>query len=475
MAKKQIKLQDTKIIAFKGIQENAAPLMDSNSVLLCTNLVRNVKAGIFTQRPLYYLRYPVPVDDLGRILNPSYVSFDNFYDKVVTEGTEITIEVQPSTIQAPDSIRAAHGVNYNFNSVNIWMRPYWNGGIFIDDWQWLNETIITKLSDHPNPVYLNNMTVWGAFGIDFTGWTMINITKDPTLPTAVLASKDNPSGQPGISSVVISNYTNNWAQGDTVVLMKNYIPLSYLTQMCDVKQSEISFHHLSSKLRIGFGGKANRIALGVEYVSGCLQMNNYDFPNNDPLIVGKELNFAAFGKFVVRPYIQFNDAGKDFQLQVLTISGSFPVTTPGPTYYFRMTGVLDGINEVLLSDTSITITAASDFFPIPIIRSGSFLRRLTDIKVYFGQDNGTGQIDYYLFKDYTFILDGNKITAANWTLRDDGYFIYSQPSSISTNIYTSDDSAATPTNNNSIGSFQQNPGSVYDYETILVTGSSAVL
>ena len=419
---------------FTSIKSNIDPIADHNSVVKCTNLESHVKPGIFTLRSPYSCKYLTPVD--SRLVNPVPISFDNFYEKTAGDPTEVTVQVQSATVKSNIS-----GVTYTLPSPAIWMRPYWDGGDWVDAWQWLNETIITNLVSNPDSTYKNQVVISGFTG-SLNQWTAVNITRDSTLPVSILLS-DHASPN---TTIWISAYNNNWVAGDVIVLMKNYIPIKYLSAMNSVTADKISFHRIPSKLRIGFGGKENCIGLAIQYIKDNLQLDTYSFPHEESSLVGNEHIFANANEMVVTPYTLFNEDNKDFTLDILTASGSFPAGT----YYFRLTGLMDGTDEVLLYETSIVTTTNLKFFPEPLIRCGSFSRRLTSLNVYFGQDNGTGAIDYYFFKNY---LVSNPIVANKfWHIYNDGTLQFTQTSSIDTNIYTETCSARVTTDN-SIGSW----------------------
>ena len=439
------KLRGYKAHHFTSIKENINPLSDHNSVVLCTNVESHVKPGIFTLRPPYTLKYLALVDDLNRLDSPVPISFDNFYEKESTGGVEVTVQVQAAQIKAPSNVT---GVSYAFNSPIIWMRPFYNGSYWEDRWQWLNETIITNLATAMGSTYKNQVDIQGYFG-DLSQWSVVNVTRDTTLPMAILLSAQNSTN----TTIWISAFNNNWQSGDVIVLMKNYIPIKYLAEMANVTQQEISFHRIPSKLRIGFGGKVNRIALGIEYVSGTIQMANYAYQAVAPRVVGHELNFANSKKMIVQPYTQINEDNKDFGLNILVAADTVD-GFPAGTYYFRMTAVLDGTNEILVCETSIQSIVNQQFFPIPWIRPGSISRRLTSLKIYFGQNNtNTNSIDYYFFKEIDVRLDGNSITEKYWSLNNDGRLVYTQSPAITTNIYTEASAANPVSSTNVLGSW----------------------
>jgi hypothetical protein len=421
-------LTDTKIFGFSGIKSNIDPIEDRNSFVRATNLESHVKPGILTLRPTYQLNYPFPVDSLNRISAGKFISFDNYYDK--TFGVEVTVLIQSAQIVSTI-------VGYNFNSVNVWIRPYYNGVMWIDAWQWLNECYITQLATAPDATYLNKMDIQGYIG-DLTQWTVINVTKDSTIPAAVLLSAQNGTN----TTIYTSNYLNNWAINDVIVLMRNYIPLKYLPVMNAVDQREISFNRQPSKMRIGFGGKEGRVALGVEYVNRTLQLSNYSFTNIAPALVGKESSYANINKVIVQPYIQFNENNRDFLVTLNNVgSGSY---APG-TYYFRVTAVLDGFNEVLVSQKSIICGTDNNKFQILIeVLAGSLSRRLSDINVYSSSDG----LSYYFWKTLNFSQIGNSLSQSI-ILENSGYLYINEAAQ---NMYT-ESSAVSPSDANSLGSW----------------------
>lgn len=447
-------LFDLKISGFTGIQENVNPFSDKNSVLRSKNLLAHEKPGILSNRPPYYLKYEVPTDP--RLEGVGFVSFDNFYESVSNDGVEVTIEVQKAQIKPSASIS---GVSYRLNSPIFWMRPHFNGVYWDDSWKWMNETIISKIITGPDATYRNQIVIQGLHG-NLIQSSIVNVTKDSTLPFAVLESLEGATN----TTLWISSYDTGWNVNDVVVIMLNYIPLKYLPEMYKVDSREISFHRLPSKIRIGFGGKAGRIAVGLEYVNSTIQISNYPTPHA-PILTGNELLWASLKRMIVQPYTQLNEEKKDFGLNIVTDTGSFAAGK----YYFRLVAVLDGLNQILVAETSLTTLVASKFFPIPWIRSGSISRRLTSLEVYFGEDNGSGQIDYYFFKEYPVSIRSSSITEGDWNLMNDGTLVYAQTASIDTDIYTETSSAHDPADN-AVGSWTVNP--VYTWEEAIVTGTA---
>lgn len=459
MANKQ-EIMDIKVFNFTGIKENIDYLADRNAVLSCNNMESHVRPRILTLRPPYQLKYEFPVDSLSRILNGKFVSFDNFYENTAADGVECTVLVQTGVIQSPLSLSGSPITDYQFNGINFWIRPYWNGLFWLDEWQWLNETIITKIVTMPTVADVIKYTVEGVF-TNLTQWTVINKTKNVAVPVSVLYSEVS-----GNNTNIWLSYRadTNWSVDDVIIIMRCYIPIKYQLVMYYVDQREISFHRLPSKMRIGFGGKKGRIAVGIEYAKRTIQVK-YDTPF--AALTGKEINWAYSNKMIVQPYTQINEDSLDFRILVNTAVG----TLPTGQYYFRMTAVLDGFNEILVAEASIVTTTLTKLFPIPYLRTGAISRRLTSLKIYVGQANATGAIAYYFFKEYPLTQDIALILGPDWTMLATNEVYYSQDPNIGTTLYT-ETSSARITTDNAIGNWLNIPNLAgVSWATILVTGS----
>lgn len=422
MAKAQGKvLNDSKVYDFIGIEDNVDPLSNRKSVVSCTNLEPHVEPGKFLLREPYQLRYKKPTDPIYQRNNSEeFISFDNFYEKTARDQAEVTVLVSKAEINAP-IIGGSRITGYKYNSVNIYIRPYWTGSYWKNAWLWLNEPIITKVTVAPDATYKNKIQVSGYFG-NMLQWTLLNVTKDKTVPYAILRSAQNGSN----TDLWLSYWDPQFSVNDEIVLMRNYIPIKYLIQNYNVLREEIHFHRILSRMRIGFGGKEGRMALGIDYEHKTLRLSNYNFSATDPLM--DPLLFANANKVIIQPYIQFNESNADFDIQINYTPGG--VLGAG-TYYFRMTAVYDDVDEVMVVEKSITTTAYFTFLPLPIIRLGSLSRRLSQVKIYFSE-NG---LDYYFYKAFQLTSNSDSIDAREWILGGDGYLSYNAVGSAS-NLHT---------------------------------------
>ena len=385
-------LIETKFMDFKGLERNSNQPDRKSNLIKCKNMVTHYKPGSLSLREGYELRYSAPMDTTyDRLSNREFVSFDNFFERTAGKGTEVTVLVEKSTVTAP-TISGSKITTYNFNSINLWIRPFWNGSYWKDEWQWLNENWITKITVAADATYKNKFEFEGDFG-NLKTFSVINITKDKTDALAILKTKKNGTN----TTFWVDTWDPNWNIDDEIVIMRNYIPIKYLIANYDVLRKEISFHRIFSKMRIGFGGKEKRIGIAIEYANRTLQLSDYIYNAVDPDILSTEYTFATINKVVAGTYSLFGETSvleskNDFDVQVDTASGNYAAGT----YYVRLTGVLNGTDEILIAEKTIITTSSKKFLIKPILKTGSLSRRLTSAKTYFSE-NGD---DYYLVKEY---------------------------------------------------------------------------
>lgn len=432
-----------KVMDFGGLERDSNQPNRNQNLKRVTNMDTHNKPGTLTLRPGYEKRYDPPNDDtLLRIENNEFISFDNFFEKTAGIGTEVTVEVSKSEIVSP-TVNGSKITDYKFNAVNIFIRPHWNGSHWLNTWQWLNETWISKITSAPDATYKNKIKISGFFG-NFATFTIINVTKDSTNASAILRSE-----QDGSNTVVwIDLWGSDWEVDDEVVIMRNYIPIKYLIENYKVLRKEISFHRIFSRMRIGFGGKQGRIGLAIEYSNRTIQMADYRYDAVDPLLLDKEFVFATINKVVVEPYTLFGEtavdiSANDYSLHIDRASGNFDEGT----YYARLTGMLNGTDEILIAEVEFTSPGTEKFLIKPLVKVGSLSRRLTQLKTYFSE-NGD---DYYLVEEFVLQQNGNLIESGDWEISDDGYFIFKVASS-STDLHT-EDNAMSAADINAVGNW----------------------
>ena len=139
------------------------------------------KPGALKLRPGYTKKYVAPSNE--KIVNLGFLNFDTFYDRqAIPEGREITCLIQQGEIQAVlDGIIPV--IPDTQNLLCFWVRPYWGGEFWIDDWNWINTMFITKIVTGSDATYQNMIKVFGnetqSLGNNsVVGFTIYNKTKD---------------------------------------------------------------------------------------------------------------------------------------------------------------------------------------------------------------------------------------------------------------------------------------------------------
>ena len=141
------------------------------------NVYTHEKPGALTLRPGYAPKHTPPSN--STIINSSFINFGVFFDRQADpDGQEIICEIQKGTVTA----LSGSGVADTMNGFWFWTRPYWTGAVWVDSWDWINKTIITKITAI-DATYLSHIEVFGnashGLGNDsLVGWTIYNKTKE---------------------------------------------------------------------------------------------------------------------------------------------------------------------------------------------------------------------------------------------------------------------------------------------------------
>lgn len=417
------------------------------------NVHSHEKQGALTLRPGYsakYLTYSTPflpatiipveknAGDLG------YLNFDMFVDKQADPiGKEITCLIQKATIQSID-MGSGPVVADTMNTLNFWIRPYWNGTSWIDNWKWLNETLITRVSTASDSTYLNQIQVAGNFGSGpYLGWTIYNKTKNQyaqiiDTPASLYLANQIP---------IVHTLFNAWDVNDVVILMKNYFPIDYLAEMFNVNSNDIVFHKVNNDLRIGFGGQENRLGVSIGYRKKSNLLGSFDFTQISPTLNDSSLSaLSSYNEVMLDPFIMFpvNAYGIDL---VSSATGGNLIPN---VYYFRLTGKMDGYDEQLLAEGNITLLMADGdkqkITAFPYLTLGLHNKRITEFNVYASTDN---IIFFFLQK---FIFTADSYVKGNWEIDNNGrmYLV-----SDYTEIFTDANAARIVGEVNSIGNLQK--------------------
>lgn len=409
------------------------------------NLHAHVKKGALVTRPQYDLKYVAP--EHSTIINQGILGFKNFYDKqAVSTGKEVSCLIHGAEIQAIDDGAGSPIVEDVVSGVCFWARPYWSASLqqWVDsDWDWLNKIIITKVTLGSNSTY-KYIRVWGnssnGLGDDSVdGWTIINKTQNQI--AQVITSKKHTTNETRICHTL---YNSDWDIDDVIIFMREYIPLDYLEGMLSADWRDLSFHHVLHDLRIGFGGYENRLGIGVGFRDKYFKMAEFDFPYVYSDLTASALTaFSKIEGLTLNPYsFVLTDA---YGLDLVAVSGSLALGT----YYFKLTGILDGYAEALLTEAELSVNGTKDIEIYPYLVLGRHNKRITGFRVYRATSK-----DGIFYHVNTYTISSDTANASEWKIDEDGrlYLVEAIPE-----IHTESNAASIASDTNSIGSWEAFP------------------
>ena len=385
---------------FRGIAESSRnPAFNEASEIL--NFDLRGKEGDLTSREGYVLKYSYPthpkLDSTENLIvkNFTITSFDN---------KEITLLAQKARVTSESG--------ENLNTLAFWIRPYWNGSTWIDDWKWLNEIQIAKLTAASDLTYNNMVFIQGNYNCN--NWVILNKTKNQT--AKVISSVVD-----GLNTRINTTlFNSSWEINDEIILMKTYLPYDFLIELGNVSKKDIVIHNVLDELRIGFGGKPNRYGLSVGYRKNYLNFRDFTFEKHSDITEDVINHFGNVDEIILSPYsILFDKAGLDLST---TANGSFDETG---IYSFKVTGVLDDYSEILITDSlSINVESGKALMFIPKIDLGLFNPRLTKLKVYIANSS----LVFTFLKEYS-LRDSEKRNL-DFVCGEEGNLIFALDSAI---------------------------------------------
>src|SRR5690606_27671703 len=136
----------------------------------------------------------------------------------------------------------------------------------------------------------------------------------------------------------------------------------------NVEWKEIQFHRILNDLRIGFGGYVNRPGLAVGYRKRFFQLDHFDFENVHPDIeADSEENFTRLEKIVLDTHVLSNDA---YGIELIDNEDLTSTALDAGSYYFRLTGIIDQYQEMLIAENNIELAANRNISAFPFIKLG---------------------------------------------------------------------------------------------------------
>lgn len=243
-----------------------------NTARKLLNVHTHEQPGKLVLRPGYTLKYSAPTE--ATITNSEFMNFDMFFDRQADiNGQEVTCLIQKGTVNA----LSGSGVTDTVNGFWFWCRPYWKLNHWEDGWQWVNKTIITKITTGRDDLYKSMIKIYGgdAHGLgddSLRRWTIYNKTKKQFAKIITCKREDAITLR-----LNITLFQNDWEASDILIISKYWLDLDYQTNLYNnVKKEDIVFHNVINDLRIGFGGQESRPGLAIGFRQNYLQLAEED-------------------------------------------------------------------------------------------------------------------------------------------------------------------------------------------------------
>lgn len=405
---------------FEGIQDGRTPSPNSFKELI--NFDLRGTQGDLVSREGFSLKYSAPSFSsfpMNKISNVTYLGFENIYVNSSDVEQEITILVAKGTISA----QVVGGTVSSLNSILIFASHKWNGSAWVQGWDWLNEIVITKLTaqnaTYPYQIKTDIVSASSITSNYFNTWTakLINGSKYKIVDTfnygtdyvgLKISSSDSLEG--------VIELTDQ-----PCYLMKNYIDTTILSGNYSATSKDISFHKILDGVRIGFGGYENRFAFSVKYQKNYLQLKEYLFGSDTDYTSNvSRRTTATIDGLIVTTYVPPRD---NSTYKIILAKNSVGAFLADKKYYVRMTGVLDGFNEVLLSENSIITASAGGIKVLPYLKFGAEHKRLTSIRLWISESSKGDFPDspFYLLNEVILRDSDFGDYTGLWTVDTDGY------------------------------------------------------
>lgn len=372
------RIREFEINDFLGIASSKS-IPQKNQCKECQNFDLRYKQGDLYLRPGFIEKYPTiaNADHRSKLSSMTYLGFANFIPEGTT--TEVTVWVVKATLAGESG--TLNGTPSSINILTVFTSHYYNGTSWIaKNWDgttngkyWLNHCVLTSITlagigANAWEITLDMNT--NQFANDsLNNWTVYNVDKDDI--AQVIDSVLTGSSM----RIDITKSVHDWEAEDTLILMRNYIPYEYLTGMYSCVAGDITFHKVLNDLRIGFGGQSGRIGLSIGYRKRYFNIKSLDFGSYTTQIEG----LSTVNNIVLDTYLPIV---KHYGLLVQTTTGIGGSNVAEGKYFFKMTGVLDGFQEVLLAESTFTLSPAGYLKVTPMLMFGGHNKRLTTLKIY---------------------------------------------------------------------------------------------
>lgn len=396
------------IMDFKGIASaNGNPKI--NECQECINLDPREVSGNLISRQGYVKKYDEPNVFNSMLSNIVTLSSTNFFVPDVGEGREVTLIIQQAYLNPLPGCSTS-----GFTVLCFLIRPYWDGVMWIDNWQWLNEMYLVNLMAVNQDYAGTHVLQMGDSGrLDpnyLQHFTMLNLSKPFFANTNIIASDNSLHTQ-----VATTYHGIGWTAGDSILLMRNYFPLDYLKAMGEnVQAKDITFHKVLNDLRIGFGGRENRLGVSIGYRKNYIHLS---LPESaDPMATEGKQSFCTTDRIMLDPFIPTIDSDL---LSVSLVKTNTDSMIPGE-WHICITAVLDDYNEFPVYKRSETLLSNEGLQIYVNINSAKINKRITKLCIYAGNEDGL----YYKMSEFPFVFNSYSTAPIRerFDITGDGYY-----------------------------------------------------
>jgi hypothetical protein len=408
------RLPEIEIKNFRGIERNSTPHKDA--CIICDNLDlrADVDGELEVTRGITTVYAPPTLASFTyNGAGQGVLGFERIYMSQFATPQEVTLMVIKGTL-------ARVGTTASIASKNILafcIRPHYNSGAWSDTWLWLNQMMISHLTAVSSYSVTVNGLQLGQFKVP-TG-IIYNVTRNEYANMLSVAD----SGVP----IDITNNASTWQVNDTVILMDEYIPLTYLEGMYSATAAQINFHKVLNDIRVGTGGYANRLGVGVGYRKKDFYIESAEAPT--PPFSGVSLD-----RVILDPYNIITDSGTyNF---TITATGSSPDAgflhaKHGKAIFYKITALLDGFNEYVIEEGSKEYSNGNSLITFkPSIRMATMNKRITAFNLYIAigdpNDASIRAGNFYFIRSYSLVSEPEPEAGFDifWHVDEDGYLKY---------------------------------------------------
>lgn len=439
----QKKFAEFEIKDFLGIaSSNRNP--QKNECQICKNFDLREITGDLTSRLGYRRKYTAP----STTTNPLYPTNFNLTSVSWLRAINFVVDIngteQEVTILIGKGILTDLAGVGNINIGLFFITPWYDGSSWITtSWQWLNECYLTNIDNLSN----NTFRINGAFPNTadyFKDWMIYNVTKDDYHQIYDSAYVDATETTVSLACATAS-IAHNFENTDRVLVMRNFIPYADLQEYYNVLAKEISFHNVLSDLRIGFGGRANRLGLMIGYKNKSFQMEN-----DAGGLLGSSViqQISDINKIILSPYNSITEDtkagvistwGDQNAFHIVRLQASATNNLPDGRWFFKLTALIDNYEEFVLpaklkenlADTDINVVGSTEnYFDTLSVKMTLqfrmfwclFNKRITKLRLYISYDSTTAATEptlpYYLLKEWDLI---GAAAVTGYDLNDYGY------------------------------------------------------